>query len=64
MLLLLLAQAHVVQVVDEATGRGVPLVELETTHKLRLYTDSAGVAAFDAPELMGREVYLLSLIHI
>ncbi|HEX7899360.1 MAG TPA: hypothetical protein VF950_16460 [Planctomycetota bacterium] len=58
MLLLLLAQAHVIHVVDEATGRGVPLVELETVHKTRLYTDSAGVAVFDGPELLGREVYL------
>ena len=56
--LLLLGDGHVLKVVDEATGRGVPLVELETVHKVRLYTDSAGVAVFDEPGLMGREVYV------
>lgn len=45
------------RVVDQATGRGVPLVELRTTGELRFYTDSAGYAAIDAPELMDREVF-------
>ena len=35
-----------IQVVDEQTGRGVPLVELETVHHLRFVTDSAGRVAF------------------
>src|SRR5687767_10154143 len=46
-----------VQVADESTGRGVPLVELETTSKLRYVTDSAGYAAIDAPELVGQKVH-------
>lgn len=46
-----------VEVVDAETGRGVPLVELRTVHNLRFYTDSAGLSAIDAPELMGQEVY-------
>jgi len=35
-----------IAVVDEETGRGVPLVELRTTSELRLYTDSNGLIAF------------------
>ncbi|RUL89200.1 hypothetical protein [Tautonia sociabilis] len=46
-----------VEVVDAETGRGVPLVELRTVHNLRFTTDSAGVAAIAAPELMGTETY-------
>jgi hypothetical protein len=48
---------HVIQVVDDATGRGVPLVELETTNRIRLVTDSGGVAVFDEPGLMGTAVW-------
>ncbi len=46
-----------VHVVDEATGRGVPLVCLETVNKHSFFTDSAGYVAFDEPDLMGREVF-------
>ncbi len=46
-----------ISVVDEATGRGVPLVELRTTGEVAYYTDSAGVVAFHEPGLMGEEVY-------
>src|SRR4051794_11235675 len=46
-----------VEVVDARTGRGVPLVELRTVHAVRLWTDSAGVAAFDEPGLMGEPVF-------
>ncbi len=44
-------------VVDEASGRGVPLVELTTVDHLRFVTDSAGRIAFDEPGLMGRPVF-------
>ena len=47
-----------IEVVDAQTGRGVPMVELRTTGGIRLYTDSAGRAAFLEPGLMGRDVYL------
>ncbi|MCB9880103.1 MAG: hypothetical protein H6835_21120 [Planctomycetes bacterium] len=47
-----------VEVVDQATGRGVPLVELTTVHDVTFVTDSAGIAAIDEPELEGREVWL------
>ncbi|MCA8921817.1 MAG: hypothetical protein KDD82_08405 [Planctomycetes bacterium] len=43
--------------VDGASGRGVPLVELRTTDNVSYWTDSAGVIALDAPELMGRETW-------
>lgn len=46
-----------IRVVDAATGRAVPLVELRTVNGLRFATDSAGLVAFDEPGLMGREVY-------
>jgi len=46
-----------IEVVDSATGRGVPLIELKTVNEIRLVTDSAGVAAFDEPGLMGRSVF-------
>ena len=47
-----------IKVVDDQTGRGVPLVELKTTHNVRYYTDSAGLVAFYEPGLMGQEVFL------
>ncbi len=46
-----------IHVVDEQTGRGVPLVELRTTYNARYYTDSAGLVAYHEPGLMGQEVY-------
>lgn len=52
-----------IQVVDEATGRGVPLVELTTTSNARFVTDSAGRVAFHEPDLMGREVYFSIKSH-
>jgi hypothetical protein len=32
----------VIQVLDEQSGRGVPLVELKTIHNVSWWTDSAG----------------------
>ena len=46
-----------IRIIDEATGRGVPLVTLSTVNHIRLVTDSAGWAAFDEPGLMNREVF-------
>ncbi|MHC4092053.1 MAG: hypothetical protein ACYSVY_17590 [Planctomycetota bacterium] len=45
------------RVVDAATGRGIPLVELETVNNILYVTDSAGVAAVHEPGLMGQRVY-------
>ncbi len=46
-----------IQVLDEATGRGVPLVELKTTHNVRWYTDNNGLVAFYEPGLMDQRVF-------
>ncbi len=46
-----------IEVVDEQTGRGVPLVELRTVNQVRLYTDSHGLAAFNEPGLMNETVF-------
>ncbi len=47
----------VIQVIDDQTARGVPLVELRTVAGQRFYTDSLGLAAIDEPALMGRKVF-------
>src|SRR6516162_4385150 len=52
-----------IRVVDGATGRGVPLVELETVNRLRFVTDNAGRVAFNEPGLMGREVLFTVRSH-
>ncbi len=52
-----------IRVVDAATGRGVPLVELETVNGLRFVTDNAGRVAFHEPGLMGREIYFSVRSH-
>lgn len=46
-----------IRVIDEQTGRGVPLVELETVHRLRWVTDSGGWVAIDEPGLMNQRVF-------
>jgi hypothetical protein len=46
-----------VEVVDEATGRGVPLVSLKTTYGVTYLTDSAGRVAFAEPGLLGQRVF-------
>jgi hypothetical protein len=46
-----------IEVLDQQTGRGVPMVELRTTSYVRLYTDSNGIAAFYEPGLMSRKVF-------
>lgn len=51
------------QVVDEQTGRGVPLVELRTVHGLSYYTDSAGAVAFAEPGLMHQQVFFYVHSH-
>lgn len=52
-----------IQVVDDATGRGVPLVELKTVHGVSYWTDSAGVVAFNEPGLMDRDVFFTVSSH-
>ena len=56
-------QPFAITVVDEQTGRGVPLVELTTTNHIRYFTDSVGVIAFDEPGLMNMEVHFTVSAH-
>ena len=46
-----------IHVVDDQTGRGIPLIELRTVNDVRSVTDSAGWIAFLEPGLMDREVW-------
>lgn len=46
-----------IRVVDAETGRGVPLIELRTVNQASYWTDSAGWAAVNEPDLAGREVF-------
>jgi hypothetical protein len=46
-----------IRIVDEKTGRGVPLVELRMVNDIVQHTDSGGWAAFQEPGLMEREIY-------
>lgn len=52
-----------IQVVDAQTGRGVPLVELETVNNIEHVTDSAGNVAFLEPGLMDKEVFFYVRSH-
>jgi hypothetical protein len=52
-----------ITVLDEATGRGVPLVELKTTHNVPYFTDNSGLVAFSEPGLMGRRVFFFLRSH-
>jgi hypothetical protein len=52
-----------IQVVDQQTGHGIPLVELETVNGLRFVTDNAGRIAFSEPGLMGREIFFFVKSH-
>ncbi len=52
-----------IEVVEKGSGWPVPLVELRTTHHLRMVTDNAGNIACDAPELMGRETWFDVIGH-
>lgn len=51
------AEPLVIRAIDAASGRPVPLVELETVNHLLFVTDNAGVVAFDEPGLMGMNVF-------
>jgi hypothetical protein len=52
-----------IEVVDEQTLRGVPLVELQTTSRVSYYTDSNGLIAFYEPGLMNRKVWFTVSAH-
>ena len=52
-----------IHVVDESTGRGVPLVELRTVNNVSYYTDSAGWVAVAEPGLMNQKVFFTVESH-
>ncbi len=52
-----------IRVVDDATGRGVPLVELRTVDGTRYWTDSAGLVAFHSPGQMNQPVFFYVVSH-
>ena len=52
-----LAEPFQIRVVDSETGRGVPMVKLESVNGLVFYTDSNGVAAVQEPGYMEQRVY-------
>jgi len=52
-----------IRVVDDETGRGVPLVELITVNHIRFVTDNAGRIAFNEPGLLGRELFFTVKSH-
>lgn len=52
-----------IQVVDKATGRGVPLVALSTVNSIVYYTDNNGIIAFYEPGLMDQDVYFYIKSH-
>lgn len=52
-----------ISVVDDATGRGVPLVELRTTGQASYWTDSNGLVAFYEPDLMDQKVFFTLSSH-
>lgn len=53
----------VIRVVDEETGRGVPLVELRFPNEVKYWTDSAGVAAIDELSFIERDVFIAIRSH-
>src|SRR5687767_3517528 len=52
-----------IQVVDEQTGRGVPLVQLETVDQVRFVTDSNGLVAIDDPAMMNQKIFFKLTSH-
>ncbi|MGE5610107.1 MAG: hypothetical protein ACM359_12705 [Bacillota bacterium] len=52
-----------IQVIDDQTQRGVPLVELETVNNQRYITDSNGIVAFYEPGLMDQPVFFSIRSH-
>lgn len=53
----------VIRVLDDQSGRGVPLVELKTSNDVLFVTDSAGVAAVTGADFMNRKVFFSVKSH-
>jgi len=52
-----------IHIIDEATGRGVPLVELELVNHAIYISDSAGWVAFNEPGLLNARVFFTVRSH-
>jgi hypothetical protein len=52
-----------IQIVDDETARGVPLVELKTVNDISYWTDSAGRIAVNEPGLNGQIVFFHIASH-
>ena len=52
-----------IHIVDEATGQGVPMVELELVNHALYISDSAGWVAFNEPGLMNSRVFFTVRSH-
>lgn len=52
-----------IRFIDEETGRGVPLVQIETVNGIKWVSDSDGNIAFGEPSLMGTEVFFFVKSH-
>ncbi|MCA9070284.1 MAG: hypothetical protein KDA84_15225, partial [Planctomycetaceae bacterium] len=50
-------QEFEIQVIDKATKRGIPLVELKTTNDILFVTDNAGRVAYREPGQAGQTVF-------
>jgi hypothetical protein len=57
------AEYFKISVVDDETGRGIPLAELGTVSRTRWVTDSNGIVAINEPGLMGQEVFFSVRSH-
>lgn len=51
------SRPFLIKVIDDATQRGVPLVELETVHGMRWITDNAGFVSINEADLEGKTVF-------
>jgi len=48
---------HRIEVLDQATGRGIPMVEFTLLNAVQYLTDSNGLIAVNESHLMGREIF-------
>jgi hypothetical protein len=52
-----------ITVVDQATGRGIPAVKVETLNSAQYWADNNGIVAFNEPDLMNQKVWFTVESH-
>lgn len=57
------SEPFAIRVVDDQTGRGVPLVELKSVAARSYFTDNAGLVAIDDPAILGSEAFFTVASH-